>query len=92
MPLQRRLPKRGFTNVFKKEYAIVNVRDLARVASDATLDPDAFQKSGLVKKIKDGIKLLGSGDLNLPVVVRVHRASKVAREKVEAAGGRVEII
>jgi large subunit ribosomal protein L15 len=92
MPLQRRLPKRGFTNVFKKEYAIINVDDLNRFAADTSLDPAALREAGLVKKMRDGIKLLGNGELARPVVVRIHKASKAAVEKVEAAGGRVEII
>jgi large subunit ribosomal protein L15 len=92
MPLQRRLPKRGFTNAFKKEYAVINVDDLNRFAADASLDPLALQEAGLVKKMRDGIKLLGDGELTRPVIVKIHKASKAAVEKVEAAGGRVEII
>ncbi|MBW1782497.1 MAG: 50S ribosomal protein L15 [Deltaproteobacteria bacterium] len=92
MPLQRRLPKRGFTNIFKKEYNIINIDDLNRFESDALIDPAAFQKAGLVKKMRDGIKLLGNGELGRPVVVRIHKVSKAAKEKVEAAGGKVEII
>ncbi|MDQ1335940.1 MAG: large subunit ribosomal protein [Thermodesulfobacteriota bacterium] len=92
MPLQRRLPKRGFTNIFKKEYAVINVDDLNRFGPDALVDPAAFREAGLVKKMRDGIKLLGNGELAHPVVVRIHKASKAAMEKVEAAGGRVELI
>ena len=92
MPLQRRLPKRGFTNMFKKEYAVINVDDLNRFPADATLDAAAFQEAGLVKKMKDGIKLLGNGELSHPVVVRIHKASKTAVDKVSAAGGKVELI
>jgi large subunit ribosomal protein L15 len=92
MPLQRRLPKRGFTNIFKKEYNIINIDDLNRFEPDALLDPAAFQRAGLVKKMRNGIKLLGNGELAQPVVVRIHKASKAAKEKVEAAGGKVEII
>jgi len=92
MPLQRRLPKRGFTNRFKKEYAVINVDDLNRFSTDAPVDPKALQASGLVKKMRDGIKLLGDGELSSPVVVRIHKASKTAVRKVEAAGGRVELI
>jgi large subunit ribosomal protein L15 len=92
MPLQRRLPKRGFTNMFKKEYAVINVDDLNRFPADATLDAAAFREAGLVKKMKDGIKLLGNGELSHPVVVRIHKASKTAVDKVSAAGGKVELI
>jgi large subunit ribosomal protein L15 len=92
MPLHRRLPKRGFSNAFKKEYNVVNVDDLNRFEADTPIDPAAFQQAGLVKKMRDGIKLLGSGELGRPVVVRIHKASKAAVEKVEAAGGRVEIL
>jgi len=92
MPLQRRLPKRGFTNIFKKEYNIINVDDLNRFGPDAVLDPAALREAGVIKKMRDGIKLLGNGQLAHPVVVRIHKASKAAVEKVEAAGGRVEII
>ena len=92
MPLQRRLPKRGFTNIFKKEYNIINIEDLNRFEADTLLDPEAFQKVGLVKKMMDGIKLLGNGEIARPVVVRIHKVSKAAKEKVEAAGGKVEII
>ncbi len=92
MPLQRRLPKRGFTNIFKREYGVVNVEDLNRFGSDAVVDPQIFRESGLVKRAKDGIKLLGNGELAHPVVVRIHKASKAAIQKVEAAGGRVELI
>ena len=92
MPLQRRLPKRGFNNIFKKRYHIINVDDLNRLEPDSTLGPETLLKAGLVKKARDGIKLLGNGELDRPVVVRVHKASRVAREKVEAAGGKVEIL
>ena len=92
MPLQRRLPKRGFTNPFKKEYNVINVDDLNRFEADTLLDPAALREAGLIKKMKNGIKLLGNGELARPVVVRIHKASKAAAEKVEAAGGKVELI
>ncbi|MBW1680575.1 MAG: 50S ribosomal protein L15 [Deltaproteobacteria bacterium] len=92
MPLQRRLPKRGFTNIFRKEYAIVHVGDLSRFEPNSTVDPERLREAGLVRKMKSGVKLLGDGDVTIPVEVRVHRASRTAREKIEAAGGRVEII
>jgi large subunit ribosomal protein L15 len=92
MPLHRRLPKRGFTNAFKKEYNVVNVDDLNRFEVDMPVDPTAFREAGLVKKMRHGIKLLGAGEVTRPVIVRIHKASKTAVEKVVAAGGRVEII
>lgn len=92
MPLHRRLPKRGFTNIFKKEYNILNVEDLNRFEPNAFLDADAFKQAGLIKKMMDGIKLLGTGEITHPVVVRIQKVSKAAKEKVEAAGGKVELI
>ncbi|MBU0735986.1 MAG: 50S ribosomal protein L15 [Proteobacteria bacterium] len=92
MPLQRRLPKRGFTNIFKKEYNIINVEDLNRFEPNAFLDVEILRQAGLVKKMMDGIKLLGNGEISRPVVVRIHKVSKTAKEKIEAAGGKVEII
>jgi len=92
MPLQRRLPKRGFTNIFKKRYAIININNLNRFEPEAILDPEALKEAGLVKSIKDGVKLLGDGAISHPIVIRVHKASKTAKEKIEAAGGRVEIL
>jgi large subunit ribosomal protein L15 len=92
MPLQRRLPKRGFTNVFAKSYAVINLKNLLRFGPDKTLDIEAFVRAGLVKKLKDGVKLLGQGDISFPLHVRVNEISKTARQKIEAAGGRVEIV
>ncbi len=92
MPLQRRLPKRGFTNIFKKHYVLINVRDLERFAPNADLDTEALRKEGLVKKVKDGVKLLGQGEISHPVSIKVNKVSKTAKEKIEAAGGKVEII
>lgn len=92
MPLHRRLPKRGFTNIFRKEYNILNVEDLNRFEPDALLDAEAFKQAGLIKKMMDGIKLLGTGEITHPVVVRIQKVSKAAKGKVEAAGGKVELI
>jgi large subunit ribosomal protein L15 len=92
MPLQRRLPKRGFTNIFKKHYVLINVRDLEGFAPNADLDTEALRKAGLVKKIKYRVKLLGEGEISHPVTIKVHKVSKGAKEKIEAAGGKVEII
>ena len=92
MPLQRRLPKRGFTNIFKKHYSIINVKDLNRFKPNSTLNVEVLKEAGLVKKIKDGIKLLGNGEISHPVVIMVDRVSRTAKEKIQAAGGQVEVI
>jgi large subunit ribosomal protein L15 len=92
MPLQRRLPKRGFTNIFRKTYAVINLKDLARIGPREKLELTDLQEAGLVKREYDGVKVLGEGDLSFPVVLKVHGASKTARAKVEAAGGKVEIV
>ena len=92
MPLQRRIPKFGFTNIFKKKYALVNLRDLEIFESDTTVDPELLKKSGLIKKTHDGIKLLGQGPVTKTLTIRVHRCSKAAKEKVESLGGKVEVI
>ncbi len=92
MPLQRRLPKRGFTNIFKKRYNIINIKDLNRFEPNASLDTEALKKAGLVKRLEDGIKLLGNGEVAFPVFIKVHKVSNSAKEKIEALGGTVEII
>ena len=92
MPIHRRLPKRGFTNIFKKRFATVNLRDLARFESGSTVDEAALVGCGLVGGRRDGIKLLGHGDIKQPLTIKVHQVSKNARQKIEAAGGNVEVI
>ncbi len=92
MPIHRRLPKRGFTNIFKKQVAIVNVKDLNRFESGSQIDDVALIKEGLVKGRYDAIKLLGNGEIDRPVQVKVNAASKSAQEKITAAGGTVEVI
>ncbi len=92
MPIHRRLPKRGFKNPFRKEYSVVNVGDLSRFEPNTQLDPDALKEAGLVWKMLDGVKLLGSGEISHPLVVRIHKVSQSAREKIEGAGGKVEIL
>jgi len=87
MPLHRRLPKRGFTNIFKKKIEIVNIRDLKRFESGAEIDEISLVKAGLIKGNKDGIKRLGYGEITYPVTVRLENISKSAKEKIEAAGG-----
>lgn len=92
MPLQRRIPKRGFTNIFKKEYALVNVGDLNIYDDGAEVTIDTLRQSGLVKKIGAGVKLLGNGELEKTLTIKINKVSKQAEEKVVAKGGRVEVI
>ena len=92
MPLKRRLPKRGFTNIFKKKYAVVNVRDLSRFEEGTVVDEKALVHSGLIKSVYDGIKVLGDGEIQRPLTLKVHKWTKTAREKIEAAGGKVEVV
>ena len=92
MPLQRRLPKRGFTNIFRKEYAIVNVRDLLRFEKGSVVDKAALAAAGLLRRKSDGVKLLGQGTIDYPLVLKVERCSGAARAKVESVGGRVELV
>ncbi len=89
MPIHRRLPKRGFTNIFKKKIAVVNIRDLARFESGAVIDESLLKQAGLVKGKYDGIKLLGKGDISSPMTVRVPLVSTGAKEKILAAGGTI---
>jgi len=86
MPLHRRLPKRGFTNIFRKEYAIVNVSALEALAGDS-FDPQSLLALGVVRKLKDGLKVLGSGDLKRKITIKAHIFSKSALDKIQAAGG-----
>lgn len=95
MPLHRRLPKRGFANIFRKDIAIVNIRDLIyndRFTSGDTVDVGSLRRIGLVKGKNDGVKLLGEGDIQIPLTIRLDRVSKVAKEKIEAAGGTIESV
>ena len=92
MPIHRRLPKRGFTNIFKKKIAAVNIRDLKRFESGSLVDQAALIASGLVKGRVDGIKLLGHGEIDYPLTVKVNHISKSARQKIESAGGNIEVL
>jgi large subunit ribosomal protein L15 len=92
MPIHRRLPKRGFKNIFKKIYAIVNIRDLERFNSGSVVDEAALVREGLVKGKRDGIKLLGQGEIDMPLTVKIHMISRSARAKIESAGGTVEVL
>lgn len=91
MPLQRRLPKRGFTNIFKKQFCIVNIRDLGKFESGSVVDESALVKTGMVKGKRDGIKLLGKGEISIPLTIIVDAVSKSAREKIESSGGAIRI-
>jgi large subunit ribosomal protein L15 len=91
MPLQRRLPKRGFRHLFKKHYAIIHVGDLNRFPKDTVVGPDLLIQSGFQER-EDGFKLLSDGELQHPLTIRVHQASKAALKKVETVSGRVEVI
>jgi len=92
MPLQRRTPKRGFTNIFKKRYAVLNVSDLNRFDADSVVDPTTLREKRIIRKVYDGVKVLGSGEINIPLTVRVHKISASAAEKIEKASGKVEVI
>jgi len=92
MPLQRRTPKRGFTNIFKKRFAIVNLEDLNRFEAESVVDPDTLREKGMIKRVHDGVKVLGNGDINIPLTVRVHKFSSSAVHKIEKAAGKVEVI
>jgi len=90
MPLHRRLPKRGFTNIFRKEYAIVSLERLAELG-ETTINPDVLRKAGVVKT-KHPVKVLGDGELTVALTVSAHKFSKSAQEKITKAGGKVEVL
>ena len=92
MPIHRRLPKRGFTNIFSKKIVTINIRDLKRFDTGSVVDETALVVSGLVKGGRDGIKLLGHGELDYPLTIKVNAISKRAKQKIEAAGGNVEVV
>jgi large subunit ribosomal protein L15 len=91
MPMQRRLPKRGFANIFRKRIAIVNVRDLARFESGSVVDRAALLKAGLIKGDWDGVKLLGQGEITVPLTIKLALVSESAKTKIEGAGGNIEV-
>jgi large subunit ribosomal protein L15 len=92
MPLHRRLPKRGFTNIFHKYYAVVNLKDLEDFKPEEQITPELLLARGLVKKLGAGLKLLGDGEMKTPLHVFAHLFSRSAREKIEKAGGKAEVI
>lgn len=91
-PLYRRLPKRGFTNPTRKEYAIVNIQDLNNFAADTEVTPELLLEQGIVKNAKSGIKILGNGEVTVKLTVKANKFSQSAVEKIEAAGGKTEVI
>lgn len=90
MPIHRRLPKRGFTNIFKKQFAILNIKDLSKFESGSIVDEPALIKAGLVKGKRDGIKILGDGEISTSLTIKSCQVSQRAKEKIEAAGGKIE--
>ncbi|AFA49596.1 50S ribosomal protein L15 [Acetobacterium woodii] len=93
MPLARRLPKRGFSNArFKKTYAIVNVGDLNVFEADTVITPELLLEYGFVRKLCDGLKILGNGEVEKALTIKAHKISKSAEEKILAGGGKVEVI
>lgn len=92
MPLHRRLPKRGFTNIFKKSYAVVNVRDLDRFESGSIIDRDALMSAGIISDKTKPVKLLGQGEISKSLEIKIAAVSASARTKVEAAGGKIEVV
>ncbi|HZS50367.1 MAG TPA: 50S ribosomal protein L15 [Bryobacterales bacterium] len=91
MPLHRRLPKRGFTNIFKKQFALVNLRQLDRLEGDS-FTPERLLELGVIRRTLDGVKILGTGSLTRPITVSAHRFSKSAAEKIAASGGKFEVL
>jgi large subunit ribosomal protein L15 len=92
MPLTRRLPKHGFTNIFKKQYALINVGDLNIFDKDEVITPELLHQTDVLKQLRDGVKVLGDGTLEKPLTVRAHKFTKSAMEKIQAAGGKAEVI
>ncbi|MBO4897019.1 MAG: 50S ribosomal protein L15 [Clostridia bacterium] len=92
MPLYRRLPKRGFTNIFAKKYVSINVSDLNKFDADTVVTPELLKETGVISKIMDGVVILGRGDLDKKLTVKAARFSESAKSKIEAAGGKAEVM
>ena len=92
MPLIRRIPKRGFTNIFAKVYSEVNVKDLEVFEAGTVVTPELLKEKGIIRKLNDGVKILGNGELTKSLTVKAHKFSKTAQEKIEAVGGKAEVI
>ena len=92
MPLQRRIPKRGFKNIFKKEFAIVNLDIIDALKDDVVITPELLIERGIIKKLKDGLKVLATGSIQRPVTIKANAFSTSAAAKIEAAGGKTEVL
>ena len=92
MPLYRRLPKRGFTNIFAKQYAEVKLSDLNKFDDGAVIDAEALKEAGIISKVLDGVKVLGNGEINKKVTVKASKFTSAAAAKIEAAGGKTEVM
>jgi large subunit ribosomal protein L15 len=92
MPLARRIPKRGFNNIFATKYAVVNVSDLNKFKDGTVVDTELLVASGLVKKVNDGVKILGNGEITAKLTVKAAKFSQSAIEKIEKAGGKAEVM
>ncbi|OGL44178.1 MAG: 50S ribosomal protein L15 [Candidatus Schekmanbacteria bacterium RBG_16_38_11] len=92
MPLQRRLPKRGFHNIFRKEFAVINLKDLEKYEASKEVTPVLLLEDGKISKIKDGLKILGEGDLSKPLKIYAHKFSQEALKKIEKAGGKAVVL
>jgi large subunit ribosomal protein L15 len=92
MPLIRRLPKRGFTNIFKKVWTIINLRDLTSFSANSVVDGESLVNAGIIKKPKGGVKLLAQGAITVPLTIRLQAISAQAQAQIEALGGHVEVI
>lgn len=92
MPLHRRLPKHGFKNIFRKKIAAINIKDLKKFESGGLVDEAELVRRGIIKGQRDGVKLLGSGEIDRPLKIKVNQVSNNARKKIEAAGGSIEVV
>ena len=92
MPLYRRIPKRGFTNIFKKEYVIINISELKVFENGTEVTPELLKEKGLIKNLNSEIKILGDGEITKELTVKAHKFSKTAVERITASGGKVEVI
>ncbi|WP_373721674.1 50S ribosomal protein L15 [Bacteroides heparinolyticus] len=92
MPLYRRIPKRGFNNIWRKEYSVINLADLNRFDDDAVVTPELLLESGVISKINCGVKVLGGGELEKKLTVKAHKFSKTAAEKIASLGGKAEVM
>lgn len=92
MPIQRRLPKRGFTNIFRTEYTILNLKDLARLEKVEKINPELLVEKKMIRNLKKPLKILGNGEINQAIEISANAFSKSAKEKIEAAGGKVVVV